>query len=215
MSDKLRRDYEAEVNVTYNLVIATRWDILFLKELNLSNILKDFDTAEINNTVFYTDVPDATNPSYIMNTRKFICGIDLFFLAGPNAISKIADDWFLSKRYLTEYKAENIIAKLIDENKFYLNLIQYPAYACWRIKRTNEYLSNAFLKPFLYMGDLLLSLFHPLFLFFSKYQQRTFSGRYHALSNFLPLKKIVYRTLSMFIFDRQKRKNFRRKGSMI
>jgi hypothetical protein len=78
----LREKYERENEIKYDLVIVTRPDIIFFEPLNLSKIFSDFSSDEINNAVFYADIPMLSTPNYDINFCRFICGIDLFLMGG-------------------------------------------------------------------------------------------------------------------------------------
>ena len=144
--NKLRTDYEIANSISYDLVIATRPDIVFYKKLSLESIYRDFSEEERHNTLFYVDIPAVDNKyTYSINMRNMILGIDLFMIASPSVISTIADDWYLNKKYLIDKNSETSIAKIIHNKQIYLNLFQYPKHFYWNIKRTKEYNDNLLL----------------------------------------------------------------------
>jgi hypothetical protein len=179
--NKLREEYEKENAFKYDLVLVTRPDIIFYRELDLSRIYKDFSSDEIKNTLFFTDILCLETPDYCTNFKTVIRGIDLFLLASGDVVSTIACKWYGEKRYLTEYGAERNIARIINEQNIYLQLWQYPKCYCWNIKRTNEIADKWFVKCFVVLLNILADLLEPLLIYSTHYQRRTFRGGYHVL----------------------------------
>lgn len=137
-SSQLRQEYEKENNIQYDLIIATRPDIEFLRPISLKPFYNNeggwkwFDTMQDK---FFTTYISGVN--FVTSQEYYIAGSDLLIIASPQAFNKIFD-FNKYKNHFFKMKPECAIAQIAKIEGLKHDIISFEKDKYWRIKRFNE-----------------------------------------------------------------------------
>lgn len=163
--NEIRKRYSEENHIQYDLVIQTRPDILFSRELDLSRITPPLKNVLFSfiSSYYYGEVREDENIKLL--------GIDLFMIA-PEEVMNLMTQWNENLEKFSGLYPEYAITKLIFDNNIKWKYIAYDKDRCWSILRLNHHYSyQGIFKPLHWFFNGLFYLIQPVLLCSPKYRQ--------------------------------------------
>ncbi|ARR49852.1 hypothetical protein CAY62_09885 [Photobacterium damselae subsp. damselae] len=181
---KMITTYEKNNGFVYDYILLTRPDIFFSQKLKLDNLfshnVRGGIKSEFNNVLIY---PYIISDYYgqIMDSNKYICGIDLFSIYSRD-VSKYINDWDLTSNSYSDLLPEFALTKVFSLHNVNKMIIGYEKDRSYYIQRQGYYFfySGLFL-PFRIATTLLFYLLFPIMIVSGKFRQKIFFN-IHLLS---------------------------------
>lgn len=177
-------DYEVEKDFRYDYIILTRPDIFFNQKLDLCDLIdckvRGNVISKFNNSLF---VPYILSDYYgqIMDSRSYICGIDLFCIYSRDAADSISS-WEISDANYKGMLPEFALTKIFNENETFIHYLGYEKDRAYHIQREGYPLFySKFFSPFRIISNIIFFTMFPFFLLSGKFRQKIFFN-IHLLS---------------------------------
>lgn len=195
--NELRKSYENNNNISYDLVILTRSDIMFIEKINLSSFKKNliFPNTPVSDEYMkkivcssYIIFSDLYNGA-IIDSKNYICGIDLFLITNAKNASTISS-WYDNRLNNPNLWPEFALTKIIKDNNLEHRYISCEKDKHWMILRNNFYYTSLkIFSPIRVFFDLLFISLTPIMLMSLKFRKMMMINPHYLDSN--NIKKLL------------------------